>query len=109
MGFSRDGRGWLGTYAHVVDPAYRMPPWVLNELKKEAIDEACVEPALKAQWLMPAQVIAAIESGDVPVLLDVRSKMDFETSQGRPRRLDQRPANGGVEVVPAVDRPRDLQ
>jgi hypothetical protein len=26
----------------VVDPAYRLPAWVTHELKKKAIDEACV-------------------------------------------------------------------
>src|SRR5919198_987995 len=29
-----DGRGYLITNAHVVEPAYRMPPWVTHELKK---------------------------------------------------------------------------
>jgi S1-C subfamily serine protease len=27
-GWFVDGRGWLITNAHVVDPAYRVPPWV---------------------------------------------------------------------------------
>ncbi|HEY7647769.1 MAG TPA: hypothetical protein VID04_02095, partial [Methylomirabilota bacterium] len=40
-GWFVDGRGWLITNAHVVDPAYRMPPWVPHELKKKAIDQAC--------------------------------------------------------------------
>jgi CRP/FNR family transcriptional regulator, cyclic AMP receptor protein len=51
-GWFVDGRGWLVTNAHVVDPAYRMPPWVGHELKKKAIDEACVEPALQARGVM---------------------------------------------------------
>jgi S1-C subfamily serine protease/rhodanese-related sulfurtransferase len=50
-----DGRGYLITNAHVVDPAHRMPPWVVHELKKKAIDEACVGPALKARGLMRGQ------------------------------------------------------
>jgi S1-C subfamily serine protease/rhodanese-related sulfurtransferase len=54
-GWFVDGRGWLVTNAHVVDPVYRMPPWVIHELKKKAIDQACVEPALKAQGLMRGQ------------------------------------------------------
>lgn len=49
------GRGWLVTNAHVVDPAHRLPPWVVHELKKKAIDDACVEPALRAQRLMRGQ------------------------------------------------------
>jgi rhodanese-related sulfurtransferase len=47
-----DGRGYLITNAHVVDPAYRLPAWVTHELKKKAIDLACVEPALQARGLM---------------------------------------------------------
>jgi S1-C subfamily serine protease/rhodanese-related sulfurtransferase len=47
-----DGLGYLITNAHVVDPVHRMPPWVTHELKKKAIEQACVEPALKAQRLM---------------------------------------------------------
>jgi rhodanese-related sulfurtransferase len=54
-GWFIDGRGWLITNAHVVDPAYRQPPWVAHELKKKAIDQACVEPALQAQGLMRGQ------------------------------------------------------
>jgi S1-C subfamily serine protease/rhodanese-related sulfurtransferase len=51
-GWFVDGRGWLITNAHVVDPVYRLPPWVAHELKKKAIDQACVDPVLKAQGLM---------------------------------------------------------
>ena len=47
-----DGRGWLVTNAHVVDPVHRLPPWVTHELKKKAIEQACVEPVLRAQGLM---------------------------------------------------------
>ncbi len=31
-GWFVDGRGWLVTNAHVVDPAYRPRPWVTHEL-----------------------------------------------------------------------------
>jgi rhodanese-related sulfurtransferase len=51
-GWFVDGRGYLITNAHVVDPVYRLPPWVTHELKKKAIEQACVDPALKAQRLM---------------------------------------------------------
>ncbi|HEV8640154.1 MAG TPA: cyclic nucleotide-binding domain-containing protein [Methylomirabilota bacterium] len=54
-GWLVDGRGWLITNAHVVDPVHRLPPWVAHELKKKAIDQACVEPALRAQGLMRGQ------------------------------------------------------
>ena len=51
-GWFVDGRGYVVTNAHVVDPAYRQPPWVTHELKKKAIDQACVEPQLKARGMM---------------------------------------------------------
>lgn len=54
-GWFVDGRGYVITNAHVVDPAYRLPPWVTHELKKKAIEQACVEPQLKARGLMHGQ------------------------------------------------------
>src|SRR5256885_617332 len=54
-GWFIDGKGYLVTNAHVVEPAHRMPPWVIHELKKKAIDQACVDPALRAQGLMRGQ------------------------------------------------------
>ena len=51
-GWFVDGRGFLVTNAHVIDPAHRMPPWVTHELKKKAIEEACVVPQLRARGLM---------------------------------------------------------
>src|SRR5207237_9326936 len=51
-GWFVDGRGWLVTNAHVVDPAYRPRPWVTHELKKKAIEQACVEPVLRERGLM---------------------------------------------------------
>jgi S1-C subfamily serine protease/rhodanese-related sulfurtransferase len=54
-GWFVDGRGYVITNAHVVDPAHRQPPWVTHELKKKAIEQACVEPQLKARGLMHGQ------------------------------------------------------
>lgn len=54
-GWFVDGRGWIVTNAHVVDPAYRLPPWVTHELKKKAIDQACVEPTMQAKGIMRGQ------------------------------------------------------
>ena len=54
-GWFVDGRGYLITNAHVVDPAYSLPPWVIHDLKKTAIEEACVAPALKVRGLMRGQ------------------------------------------------------
>ena len=54
-GWFIDGRGWLITNAHVVDPMHRLPSWVIHDLKKKAIDQACVEPVLRAQGVMRGQ------------------------------------------------------
>ncbi len=54
-GWFVDGRGYVITNAHVVDPAHRVPPWVTHELKKKAVDQACVEPQLKKRGLIQGQ------------------------------------------------------
>lgn len=54
-GWFIDGRGYLITNAHVVDPAHRLPPWVTHELKRNAVDQACVDPILMRQGLMRGQ------------------------------------------------------
>jgi S1-C subfamily serine protease/rhodanese-related sulfurtransferase len=54
-GWFVDGRGYVITNAHVVDPAYRLPAWVTHELKKKAVEQACVEPALRERGLMRGQ------------------------------------------------------
>jgi S1-C subfamily serine protease/rhodanese-related sulfurtransferase len=54
-GWFIDGRGYLVTNAHVVDPAHRVLPWVTHELKKKAIEQACVDPALRARGLARGQ------------------------------------------------------
>jgi hypothetical protein len=54
-GWFIDGRGYLVTNAHVVDPAYTIPPWVSHELKRKAVDQACVDPMLARQGLMRGQ------------------------------------------------------
>ncbi|PYN02355.1 MAG: hypothetical protein DME07_10830 [Candidatus Rokuibacteriota bacterium] len=51
-GWFVDGRGFIITNAHVIDPAFRLPAWVIHELKKKAIDEACVVPQLRARGFM---------------------------------------------------------
>jgi S1-C subfamily serine protease/rhodanese-related sulfurtransferase len=54
-GWFVDGRGYVITNAHVVEPAHRVPPWVTHELKKKAIEQACVDPALRAKGLARGQ------------------------------------------------------
>ena len=60
-GWFVDGRGYLVTNAHVVDPAHRVLPWVVHDLKKRAIEQACVEPMLRKRGLT---------RGDSPALED---------------------------------------
>src|SRR5919204_6777831 len=50
-GWFVDGRGYLITNGHVVDPAHTLPRWVTHELKKKAIDQACVDPVLKRRGI----------------------------------------------------------
>ncbi len=54
-GWFVDGNGYLITNGHVVDPVHRMPAWVTHELKKKAIEQACVDPVLRAQGLARGQ------------------------------------------------------
>ena len=54
-GWFVDGRGYLITNAHVIDPAYRVPPWVEFNLKLRAVEEGCVYPALNARGLARGQ------------------------------------------------------
>src|SRR5919109_2783716 len=54
-GWFVDGRGYLITNGHVVDPAHRLPLWVIHELKKMAIDQACVDPVLRARGMARGQ------------------------------------------------------
>src|SRR5881396_432220 len=43
-GWFVDGRGFLITNAHVVDPAHRLPPWVTHELKKRRSSRRASSP-----------------------------------------------------------------
>jgi S1-C subfamily serine protease/rhodanese-related sulfurtransferase len=54
-GWFVDGRGYLITNAHVIDPAYRVPPWVEFDLKLRAVEQGCVDPALKTRGLTRGQ------------------------------------------------------
>src|SRR2546426_2532960 len=49
------GRGSVVPTPTVGPPATRLPPWVTHELKKKAIEQACVEPVLRARGLMRGQ------------------------------------------------------
>jgi hypothetical protein len=45
-GWFVDGRGWLITSAHVVDPAFTQPPGVVRALRNSAVERACIDPML---------------------------------------------------------------
>src|SRR2546422_10773296 len=50
-----EGPGSLITNTHVIDPAYLVQPWVAFDLKLRAVEEGCVNPALKARGLARGQ------------------------------------------------------
>jgi S1-C subfamily serine protease len=116
-GWFVDGRGYLITNAHVIDPAYRLPPWVEFNLKLRAVEEGCVYPALKARGfargqrpdleeeLLRAIPIAAVKlapTGRVSVLLSNGADLEAQVAKfSAPITLD---ANGN----PLKDSGRDL-
>jgi rhodanese-related sulfurtransferase len=88
----------------VKNPPPRPFPWAWATLGVSLLSVGAYSGMFVRRWwhnrfrILPAQVIGAIESGDTPVLLDVRTRTDFETS---PLRLP-----GAVRVEPeAVDAP----
>ena len=82
----------------IKNPPPRPFPWAWTTLGVSLLSAGAYGGMFARRWwhnrfrILPAQVIAAIEAGDVPVLLDVRTKTDFETS---PLRLP-----GAVRVDP---------
>lgn len=54
-GWFVDSNGWVVTNAHVVQPAYQPPGWVVNEQAQKAVTLACVYDELARQGLTPGQ------------------------------------------------------
>src|SRR5262245_52107494 len=116
-GWFVDGRGYLITNAHVIDPAYRVPPWVVFDLKLRAVEEGCVNPALKARGLargqrpdleeellraIPLAAVTFTTTGRVSVLLSNGANLEAQVAKfSAPITLD---ANGN----PLKDSGRDL-
>src|SRR5262245_41998109 len=116
-GWFVDGRGYLITNAHVVDPAYRVPPWVAFDLKLRAVEEGCVNPALKARGLargqrpdleeellraIPMTTVSLAPTGRVSVLLPNGGNLEAQVAKfSAPITLD---AKGN----PLKDSGRDL-
>src|SRR5436190_1183475 len=91
-GWFIDGRGYLITNGHVVDPAHRMPAWVTHELKKKAIDQACVHPLRRAHRRRGAHhrlpgrralARAAQQVGDARRLGDERRRLGLQARRHR--------------------------
>jgi hypothetical protein len=77
-GWFVDGRGYLITNAHVVDPAHRLPPWVTRDLGVKAIDKACVDPALAKR---------GVRRGERPDLEhEIHARIDMGSITLRPTR-----------------------
>ena len=89
---------------YVKNPPPRPFPWAWATLGVSLLSVGVYGGMFAQRWwrnrfrIVPAQVIGAIESGDTPALLDVRTTSDYETS---PLRLPS-----SIRVEPdAVDRP----
>ena len=116
-GWFVDGRGFLVTNAHVIDPAYRVPPWVVRDLKQRAVEEGCVKPALRARGLalgerpdleeerrraIPLAAVKLTPTGRVIVLLSNSANLEAQVVKfSAPMTLD---AKGN----PLPDSGRDL-
>src|SRR5262245_52326032 len=103
-GWFVDGRGYLITNAHVIDPAYRVPSCVWFSLKLRAVEEGCVYPKLKARGftrgqrpdleeeLLRAIPIAAVKlatTGRVSVLLSNGANLEAQVAKfSAPMTLD---------------------
>jgi rhodanese-related sulfurtransferase len=92
--------------AKLKNPPPRPFPWAWATLGVSLLSVGAYGGMFGRRWwrnrfrILPAQVIGAIEAGDTPVLLDVRTTTDFETS---PLRLP-----GAVRLEPGSVSAGDL-
>jgi len=116
-GWFVDGRGYLITNAHVVDPAHRVPSWVEFTMKLRAVEEGCVNPALKARGLargqrpdleeellraIPIGAVKLTPTGRVSVLLSNGANLEAQVAKfSAPITLD-------AKGTPLKDSGRDL-
>lgn len=54
-GWFIDGKGWVVTNGHVVQPAHETPRWLVNQHAQRAVSMACLPKALQAAGLQPGQ------------------------------------------------------
>jgi S1-C subfamily serine protease/rhodanese-related sulfurtransferase len=116
-GWFVDGRGYLITNAHVIDPAYRVPTWVEFNLKLRAVEEGCVYPALNARGLargqrpdleeqllraIPLAAVKLTPTGRVSVLLSNGANLEAQVAKFSP------PITLDAKGNPLKDSGRDL-
>lgn len=54
-GWVVDGRGWIITNGHVVQPAHTPPRWLVNQQAQRAVTTACLPKALAARGINPGE------------------------------------------------------
>lgn len=70
-GWVIDANGFLITNAHVVQPAYSPPVWLINSLTRRAVESACIPLMLAKMGVMP---------GERPDLEDQLKRRAFDTA-----------------------------
>lgn len=54
-GWFIDGRGWIITNGHVVQPAHQPPRWLVNQQAQRAVSTACLPKALAQRGITPGE------------------------------------------------------
>ena len=54
-GWFVDGRGWVITNGHVVQPAHSPPRWLVNQQAQRAVATACLPKALAQKGITPGE------------------------------------------------------
>jgi S1-C subfamily serine protease/rhodanese-related sulfurtransferase len=54
-GWFVDGRGWIITNGHVVQPAHTPPRWLVNQQAQRAVSTACLPKALAQRGINPGE------------------------------------------------------
>ena len=54
-GWFVDGRGWIITNGHVIQPAYSPPRWLINQQAQRAVSTACLPKVLAQKGVNPGE------------------------------------------------------
>jgi S1-C subfamily serine protease len=84
-GWFVDGRGFVVTNAHVIDPVHTNPPWVQAELRKSGVEKACgvqgakrvdvkTTPSLVVMLANGRMLPATVKKFSAPIRLDKQGK-----------------------------------